>query len=215
MLRSLLPILTILFAFSGPLVPAVAADHYGEKTVSVQVMDENGKSLRGIPVELWTKDGNVALKGRTNGKGHLEFTHMPSEKCFLEVMPPIKKRLASAIVEDISGDENRSVLVSLKPGHLVKGRVLDSTGRGLKDVLIKVFAEEHKTEHAARVHGGGAVNTGGGGEFEMVLTPGRKHIIVLNKRYDDVSERLDAKVTIKQDMRIADIEMPARTKKVE
>jgi hypothetical protein len=126
-----------------------------------------------------------------------------------------QKRLASAIVEDISGDENRSVLVSLKPGHLVSGRVVDASGTGLKDVLIKVFAEEHKTEHSARVHGGGAVNTGSGGEFEMILTPGRKHIIVLNKRYGEVGERFDAKVNIKEDMRIADIQLPARKKDLE
>lgn len=210
MLRSLVPFILILAASSGTLTPVVAEERYGEKTVSVMVMDEKGKPLRGITVELWTKDGDIALKERTDGKGHVEFKHMPSEKCFLEVLPPIKKRLASAIVEDISGDKNRSVLVSLKPGHLVTGRVIDSSGRGLKDVLIKVFAEEHKTEHSARIHGGGAVNTGGGGEFEMVLTPGNKHIIVLNKRYQDVRERFDAKVSIKNDMRIADIEMPVR-----
>lgn len=215
MLRSLVPVLMILSAFTGPVATVLAADHYGEKTVSVQVTDAKGKPMRGILVELWTKDGDVALKERTNGKGRIEFRHMPSEKCCLEVLPPIKKRLASAIVEDISGDENRSVLVSLKPGHLVTGRVVDASGRGLKDVLIKVFAEEHKTEHSARVHGGGAVNTGGGGEFEMILTPGRKHVIVLNKRYEDVGERFDAKVNIKDDMRISDIKLPARKRELE
>jgi hypothetical protein len=90
MLRSFVPIIVILAASSGSLAPALAADHYGEKTVSVQVTDANGKPMRGIPVELWTKDGDVALKDRTDGKGRLEFRHMPSQKCFLEVLPPIK-----------------------------------------------------------------------------------------------------------------------------
>jgi hypothetical protein len=201
----------VILALLGSFTAAPAEERYGEKTVSVQVTDQKGKPLRGIPVELWTKAGDVALKGRTNGKGRLAFKHMPTEKCFLEVIPPVKRKLASAIVEDISGDESRSVLVSLRPGCLVTGRVLAApTGKGLKDVLIKVFAEEHKTEHTARVHGGGAVNTGGGGEFQLVLTPGKKHLVVLNKRYNEVGKRLDAKVNVIEDMRIADIELPAR-----
>lgn len=180
-----------------------------EKVISGQVRDDKNNILPGIKVDLWTNDGAVSLTTRTNEGGKFTFKHPSCGPCFLEVMAPRKSNLASALVDDIPGDEGRTVVVTLKRGYPVFGRVT-SQGKGLKGIVVKAYSRRHDTDRKERVYGGGAVLTRGGGDFEMTLTPGEKKFVLLNNKYDRIAKHanINAKVIVETDL--GDIEMPAR-----
>lgn len=199
--------LTLLLNLSLAVWPGAALAESKDPTfISIRgtVLGPLGAPVKGAEVELWTKSGELSLSDKVDKRGKFLFKHEPSETCYLEVSPPHGSGLASAIIEDVSGSENRSLIVNLKHGFQVSGNVR-SDEEGLKNILVKVFSEEHETDSAARVHGGGAVKTGRSGHFELVLTPGPKHLIVLNDRYTRLENRFDAKFTVTSDMQLQDI----------
>lgn len=182
---------------------------YGDETVSGRVTDVHNKPIKWVKVELWEKNGDLYESTRTNRHGEFKIDHSPCGPCYLEITPPLKKRLAQALVENIPGDDDRSVLVSLKRGFLLKGKVVHE-GKGLKDLVVKVYSKEHANDHDARIYGGGAAVTGRRGGFEFVLTPGKKHVVVLNNKYPDLVKKYEASLSVSNDVSLEDIELPAK-----
>ncbi len=123
------------------------------------------------------------------------------------MIAPSKLGLASAIVEGIPGNETRNVIVTLKKGFLVSGRVVGND-KGLKGIIVKAISADLNKNEKARIHGGGAVVTDRGGKFEMVLTPGRKKLVLLNKQYSEFSDHAEIDVTVSADTDIGNIEVP-------
>ncbi|MBX9670613.1 MAG: carboxypeptidase-like regulatory domain-containing protein [Candidatus Obscuribacterales bacterium] len=180
-----------------------------DKVISGQVRDDKNKTMQSVKVELWTKDGTVSMVARTNARGEFSFTHEPCEECFLEVAAPRKSGLASALVDGIPGDEGRSVIVTLKKGYPVTGRVV-AEGKGLKGIVVKAYSANHEKDLKARIYGGGAVETGRGGNFEMTLTPGEKRFVILNNRYKMLAKHADIEAKVITDTELGDIEIPGR-----
>lgn len=179
----------------------------GEHEVHGTVLDDSNHPLRWVQVQLWSKDGSISETTETDKKGEFEIVHAPNNsKCFLEVMAPSKLGLASAIV-DIPGNESRRLVVALKRGFLVRGKVT-AHGKGLKGVIVKAVSAELGSNLKARVHGGGAAVTDRGGKFEMVLTPGNKKLTILNKQYTDLADHAEIDVSISSDTEIGNIEVP-------
>lgn len=180
-----------------------------DKVISGQVRDHKNKLMQSVKVELWTKDGSVSMVSRTDANGKFSFTHEPCDRCFLEVAAPKKSGLASALVDGLPGDEGRSVIVTLKKGHPVTGRVI-SEGKGLKGIIIKAYSANHEKDLNARIYGGGAVETGRGGYFSMTLTPGDKRFVLLNNRYKTLAKHADLEAKVITDTDLGDIEIPSR-----
>jgi hypothetical protein len=201
--RTGLSFLTIL-ALSGPLSPPAGA---ADKVISGQVRDHKNRPIGSVKVDLWTRDGNFSLSEKTDKNGKFSLAHPSCNQCFLEVQAPRKLGLASALVEDIPGDEARSIIVSLRKGFPVSGRVVAS-GKGLKGIVVKVYSRDHEHDVKARVYGGGATVTGRGGDFEMLLTPGDKKLILLNKRYKKLAKSTSIEFKVIVDTNLEDIELP-------
>jgi hypothetical protein len=186
-------------------LPASALD----KVISGQVRDDRNKTMSGVRVELWNTDNTVAMSTRTDDEGKFSFTHEKCGPCFLEVFAPKNSNLASALVDEVPGDEARSVIVTLKKGYPVTGRVT-CAGKGLKGIVVKAYSSDHARDKKARVYGGGAVITERNGSFEMILTPGDKKIVLLNKKYDNVAKNASIATKVITDTDLGDIEMPTR-----
>ncbi len=198
--------LVILCAGLSFLIPAIAKA--GEHNVHGTVLDEANEPVRWVQVQLWSKDGSISESTETDRKGEFEIVHAPNAtQCFLEVIAPSKLGLASAIVEGIPGNETRNVIVTLKKGFLVSGRVVGND-KGLKGIIVKAISADLNKNEKARIHGGGAVVTDRGGKFEMVLTPGRKKLVLLNKQYSEFSDHAEIDVTVSADTDIGNIEVP-------
>ena len=195
-------ILIMLFFF-----PVAQAFGYGDEVVSGRVTDEFHKPVRSVKVDLWEVNGPLFLTAKTNRHGEFKIKHPPCGTCYLELTAPFKTRLAQALVEDIPGNDDRSVLVSLKKGFLVKGRVLHD-GKGLNDLVVKIYAKNHAKSHDARVYGGGATHSGLRGGFDVVITPGSKRLVILNNKYPELAKKYEADLTVSQDIRLEDIELP-------
>ena len=196
----------MLFALTAASLPVQA---YGPKTVSGRVTDPMQKPVKHARVELWDLDGKLDSSVHTNRRGQFEIRHNACGPCCLEVVPPVRTRLSAALLEDISGDENRSVIVQLKKGFVVSGRVT-SSGKGLSGVIVKVYSSRHADSRPSRVHGGGAVETGRGGSFKLVLTPGDKNLVVLNNHYDKLVEQVSTTVSVTSDIDVGTIEVPGK-----
>ncbi len=180
--------------------------YVAQNTISGRVVDMAGKPLKSVRVNLWTKDGSVSLTSKTDGKGGFKFLHEKSPPCYLEVLPDKDSQLACATIDNIAGDTDRSIIVNLKRGFLVTGRVC-SGEKGLSGLIVKVYSEQHSKNPTERVYGGGAVRTGRNGKFEMVLTPGRKHLVVINERFSELKKRTEANFDLSSDMELEDVKL--------
>lgn len=176
--------------------------------MSGQVRDYNNKVVEGIKVALWNTDNSVSLTTKTDAKGKFSFTHEKCGPLFIEVFAPKESNMASALVDDVPGDEARSVIITLKKGYPVTGRVL-CDGKGLKGIVVKAYSKDHHRDQKARIYGGGAVETERGGRFSLTLTPGDKKIVLLNKKYDKVAKSANISTKIISETDLGDLEMPA------
>jgi len=201
---SLKPLLVLLLTLLM-MPPAFAL----EKVISGQVRDDKNAMMSGVKVDLWTTDGAVSMSTRTDGEGKFSFTHEKCGPCFLEVFAPRKSNLASALVDEIPGDEGRSVIVTLKKGYLVNGRVM-CAGKGVKGVVVKAYSRDHAKNKKERVYGGGATTTDRNGWFEMTLTPGEKKFVILNSKHPKIAKNASIVARIITETELGEIELPER-----
>lgn len=182
---------------------------YGCYKLSGRVTDSANNPIKGVRVEVWEKKDNGYISATsTNGKGEFSFAHDPCGPLFLEVTAPVKTQLASAIVENIPGTEARNILISMKHGYLVEGRVTSRDGKPVKGILLKAFATGHAFKSSERVHGGGAVETTKNGYYKMVLTPGEKTFVLLNKNLSEYASYSSHTATITHDQMVLDFQIP-------
>ncbi len=186
-----------------------AAETYGCYKLSGRVTDSANNPVKNVRVECWErKDNGFISSTYTDNKGEFQFAHDPCGPLFLEVTAPVKTHLASAIVENIPGTEARNVLISMKHGYLVEGKVTSREGKPVKGVVLKAFASGHAFKSSERVHGGGAVVTAKNGSYKMVLTPGEKTFVLLNQNYKEYASYSSEKRTVTHDQMIVDLQIP-------
>lgn len=198
----LLCLLIVLFGgFSLTLRPALAHKF----AVSGVVHDSFRKPVKGVQVYLWEPSNRTIIEsGRSNKEGFFKLVHEECNELNLEASPDETSGLAGAIVEKISGMQDRKVIIELHRGFLVRGRVMHGD-KGLKGVKVKALAsDKHK---GSTVHGGGFAKTGRGGYFSMVLTPGRKKIVVSNDHIEGIQKKSEREVVITEDITLEDFSL--------
>jgi len=187
----------------------VKAQTHGCYKLSGRVTDSANNPVKGVRVEVWEKKDNGYISAtNTNGKGEFSFDHDPCGPLFLEVTAPMKTQLASAIVENIPGTEARNILIGMKHGYLVEGRVTSRDGKPVKGIVIKAFATGHAFKSSERVHGGGAVETTKNGYYKMVLTPGDKTFVLLNQHLSEYASYSSHAASITHDKMVVDFQIP-------
>ncbi len=176
-----------------------------EFAVSGVVHDSFRKPVKGVEVFLWEpRAGKVIESGHSNGEGLFKLVHEECDELNLEAAPDESTGLAGAIVERINGGQDRKVIIELKRGFLVKGRVTHGE-KGLRGVTVKALASEK--QHGATVHGGGTAKTSRGGYFSMILTPGPKKIVVVNDHIDGLQHKLEHSVVITEDVTLDNLNL--------
>jgi hypothetical protein len=172
--------------------------------VGGRVLDEFHKPLNGAQVRLLDHKGNIIDSVSSGQNGVFALKHKECDECTLSVLPGDKSPLASALIEDIPGNIDRKFLVTLQRGFKVSGRITGG-GKGLKGLVVKVTASGKDPGH---VHTGGEAKTSRGGTFEITLTPGPKHLVVLNEKYPTLTEFYETELLVNADREIGEIQLP-------
>lgn len=158
-----------IFAKNGPMI-------------SGRITDSTGKPIPHVSVRLWLEDLGLSSSQLSDANGYFEIEHKLCKSCTLEVVPNQNKGLASALIERIPGDSTRKIIVELKNGFLVCGRVIHD-GKGLNGIALRVFASGHDNASHSQVHGGGTALTKKDGSYSLILTPGPKTLVAVNNHY--------------------------------
>jgi len=175
-------------------------------SISGRVVNQEQKPLSGVSVVLFESGGQLSMESKTNGNGDFKFPHRPCGDLCLDVLPEHGLKLAEATLENLPGSETRKLIVELKKGFLVTGRVTHD-GKGVKGLIVRakpVAAKDKRT----KVHGGGTAETGRGGTFNMILTEGKKNLIIINEKYPAYSSHTEAAITVDDDTHLGNIELP-------
>lgn len=172
--------------------------------VGGRVVDSMHNPLVGAQVKLLDHSGNVLDTASSGNNGVFSLKHKECETCTLSVGPGDKTAFASALIEDIPGNIDRKFSVTLQNGFKVSGRITGG-GKGLKGLLVKVTAADEESSH---VHSGGAARTARGGAFEINLTPGPKHLFLLNDKYPNFVGFYKCNFSVTGDKDIAEIQLP-------
>lgn len=172
-MRTLITIATLLaLTTSNASAGGFKADKPPDVNVSGKVTDPQGQPVKGALVVLSDRETGLKLQAKTNKNGLFKIDHERTDFESLQVIPPQGSGLAQAILSEIPADEARHMLVSLKPGVQITGKIV-SGQRPLKNVTVRVIS---KTKDV--VHDGGETRTNGKGEFVLTITPGDKIIEV-------------------------------------
>ncbi len=213
LVRNFICLLLLLVLFSPVAAAYKASDvmtdvdtdvHYF--SISGRVVDQAQKPVGGVTVLLWEQDGDLTMEKKSNGAGEFSFEHKPCGDLSLEVKPDQQLKMASALLENLPGGETRKIIVELKKGFLVTGRVTHD-GKGLKGLIVRVTAVG-AIDKRTKVHGGGADETGRGGAFDLILTPGQKKLLIINDKYPQYARHLEKTFTVSDDSHLGKLELP-------
>ena len=175
-------------------------------SLSGRVVNQQQKPLTGVPVVLFESGGKLSMETKTGSNGEFKFQHKPCGDLCLDVLPDRGLKLAEATLENLPGEETRKLIVELKTGFLVTGRITHD-GKGIKGLIVRakpVGAKDKRT----RVHGGGTTETGRGGTFNMILTEGQKNLLVINEKYPEYSRHVEKSFGVYDDTHLGRIELP-------
>jgi hypothetical protein len=193
-------------ALAASVVSLTALAEEQQPTISGRVLDHARQPLSGIQVRLFQEGGDFDMSSTSGADGGFTFEHKPAGKLSLQVVPDPKFGLANALIEGIPGDQGRNFAIVLQRGFAVRGRVV-SGSKGLKGIPVRVISAESGFD-PRHVHGGGFSLTNRDGSFEMVLTPGPKHLEIMNDRYRNLISHFDKEFTVTSDMRLSDLVLP-------
>ncbi|MBU6450439.1 MAG: hypothetical protein KGS72_01580 [Cyanobacteria bacterium REEB67] len=174
--------------------------------ISGRIVDQQHKPVAEVSVLLWEKEGDLSMEAHSNAAGEFRFEHKGCGKLCLQVLPDQKMKLATALVENLPGEATRKMIVELKAGFLVTGRVVHKN-KGLKGLMIRIKPVNPK-DTRTKVHGGGVSETGRGGSFSVVLLSGQKKLTVINEKYPDFAKHIETTFTVSDDAHLAPIELP-------
>lgn len=199
-------------AFSWPSSSAaIAAQPQASVRTSGRLINLKGEGVANIPVYLWEEKGPLSLAAKTGADGKFDFEHPICGALTLEVLPPVKTSYASAVVDEVPGDQNHKLLVEMHLGHLISGRVAHD-GKGVKGVVVRIRPielDKHGSqidytslEKAVRIHGGGTTTTARDGAFTLVITPGLKQLTVINNKYPKFEKKVQHSLTVRENLNV-------------
>lgn len=172
--------------------------------LSGRIVEGNGRGLAGVSVLLWDEEGDLSLSSRTDNEGEFSFEHKPCGPLTLEVLPPLKAGYASVLLESLPGKVSRKLIVKLRPGFVVSGRV-EHQGKGLKGVIVRVSPGTKEGPDSA--HGGGAATTAKDGSFSLILTAGQKKLTILNTRYQALTRSIEKEFVVHGEEQLGDFSL--------
>lgn len=164
--------------------------------LSGRIVDAQGQPHPGMPLYVWEPDGDFAQETRSDRNGEFEVPHDEVRPLTLEVNPPLNSGLAQALMVNLPGTENRKVVVTLKPGNLVSGRVMHA-GKPLKGIILRVNSHgpsESAAHHS--IHAGGATISKNDGTFSMILIDGVKKMYMVNDQYQGLPKSKEHVFTV-------------------
>ncbi|HEY9785126.1 MAG TPA: carboxypeptidase regulatory-like domain-containing protein [Candidatus Obscuribacterales bacterium] len=173
-----------------------------------RVTDQQQKPIAGVPVSAWDQDGEWSISTKTDENGRFSLNHKNCDKVFVEVAPPLKSSLASALFEGLPGDKTRQIIVHLRKGFAVRGKVVRENGQGIKGVVVKISSLQQAG--SGNAHDGGAIVTASDGSFKLILTPGAKMMQIINSRYPDLKERVEQRFQVTFDGSLDPVIIPRR-----
>lgn len=173
--------------------------------ISGKVTDAHGVSVVGAQVILIDRETHQNMQAKTDKSGSFAVKHNHSSFESMQVIPPVNSRLAQAVLKDLPADDSRHVLVSLKPGVVVSGRVL-SGNKPLKGVTVRAIAKSRDV-----VHESGETTTNGKGQFKLLLAPGQKIIEITDVRDSSVTGLYREKQMVTTGGALPDIVIPSNS----
>jgi hypothetical protein len=170
MRRAIFLMTTVMLLTSAAPAPAKDAKLDKPKPVRVsgKVLDTSGNPIRDAQVFLIDHERRLRLSDRTDADGMFDIKHERVGFDSLQIVPPLETHLAQAILKDMPAKEGRHVVVNLKPGVQVIGRVL-AAGHPLKGVTVRAIAKSSDA-----IHDSAEAVTNKKGQYELLLTPGEK-----------------------------------------
>lgn len=199
---------TCLLPISGS---ASAANAKTLVQTSGRLVNLKGDGVGNIPVYLWEQKGEISLAAKTRADGGFNFEHPICGTLTLEILPPLKTSYASALIDEVPGDQNRKLIVEMHQGHLISGHVVHDD-KGLKGVLVRVKPvkldkpdsqfDYSSLDRSEMIHGGGTTTTGKDGVFTLILTPGHKQLTVINNKHPGAKKKMEQTLTVRENQNI-------------
>lgn len=200
-MRSLISSLTICIVL---LFPAVSAE---STFLKGKVLDAEGKPVGGAKIIVHDEDKAEDSSGKSDGKGNFAVEHEPCNSLSFDVVPNPKSGYSRAHYAHVSGEQSKHFIVQLHKGFKVSGRIL-AEGGGVKGLEVKFIGKDEGVGTSHVVHGGGVATTDGDGEYELLLTPGKKLVQIKNELYSNLSPVYQHEVTITSDTKLPDMTLP-------
>jgi hypothetical protein len=172
-----------------------------------RVTDSDLKPLAGVQLKLTSPDTNLKITAVTKGDGSFSIAHDPCKICQLEVYPPKDSKLASALLDNLSGESTRRLIIQLREGIHVMGKVTGG-GKGLKGLDLTFVPVDASTSKRSSVHGSGMTKTGKNGSFSLTVTPGMNQLTIDNDRYPEFKDHFETKVNVTGGGDIPDLVLP-------
>ncbi len=189
----------------------VSAAAHADPQVSGRVLDEMQKPLRGVQVKLLGDEKLQKCLAVTGNDGEFRLAHENCEECCLAVYPPKNLGLATEWIDHIPGNATRHIIIQLRPGFAIKGRVISAgNGKGLKGLTLGVSPITEKSLEHEVVYGSGLAVTGYDGGFRLTLTPGLKDLSIANDRYPELVKHFNKMLKITDAGVLPDIALPTR-----
>jgi hypothetical protein len=166
-----------MFTFTAIMSLAIGTGFASERKVCIsgKIMDEGKHPVPHTSVIVIDRETQSRSEATADAAGLFKVWHDPGTMVDVQIVPPLKSGLAQALLSRVSGEDGQKLLVSVKKGFELHGRVLRQ-GRPLKGINIIATANDDT------VHGGGRTTTNGRGEFTLVLTPGDKDLEITDMR---------------------------------
>jgi len=188
-----------------------AASQNNYPAVRGTITDENLNPLKRVQVTLTGQENPqtsaTTWATMTGNDGRFILQHKPCHVCVLEVLPPKSSHLAAARFSEITGTENRQVVIELKHGYEVQGRITHKR-KGLRDMTV-AFSPVGQDLKPNSIHDGGWAKTNRDGRFNLILTPGLKCMHIGNERYPELLSSYQRKLSVTSDGSIPDVELPS------
>lgn len=181
----------------------VALDKLKPVMISGKVCNVEGQPVRGASVYLIDHDTHFRLSTKTDQAGDFLIKHERVQFDSLQIVPPAELRLAQAELKDLPRTEGRHILVRLKPGIEVTGRVT-AGGRPLRGATVHAIAKS-----ADAVHECAEAITNKKGQYTLLLTPGEKTFEITDINDPNVVGLHRASQFIRVSGELPDIEIPA------
>jgi len=205
---------SLAFFLTGTAVPALADKfpltvHEKQPCLVGRVTDSDMKPIESVQLKLSSPDNaKIKVSGATKDDGSFEISHDPCKFCQLEVLPPKGSGLASALLANLSGEKTRRLVIELRAGVQIEGKIIGN-GKGLKGLDLSFIPIDKNTSKHSSGHGSGSVKTGRDGGFSTIVTPGINRLSIDNERYPEFAKHFDTEIKVGQAGVLPDVALPA------